>query len=470
MDLSKAPVSLNVSKPYLVGVKTWNAEDNTGGETAQTSLWRAVPNQVWPLDAAFFHHGDANNNAGYYSGFNGSTSFGQYAPMQDLWFVEQFRFDGSNMSMYFNGTKKNTFTWSYKTGFLSLGKTSGSGQSVDNNRWDDLYIAEYVFPEPQIGLGAEQNNAGTLVPTTTTTTTTLALISLKTPTETNGATVNRSWAQLNASSTASISGLALYWNGTNYGVLDSSLALAYNFNNLPVAGDSITTVGDISSKGHAGNISGAVWSKSGKYNGAMFFDGVDDKVDVNGTLGGASEITVMAWVNVNATTGTFQSIVATPDSCLVHMQLNANGNIAVFTSSGGINLPIIPQTPTGVWRHVAITAKSGNLTLYHNGSVVGYAINTFANITPCSTVKIGTGISGRNYKGLIDEVRIYNRALSQKEIALFYQSELQKYSSTEWRFYGNLTGLAKGKYSYYFKGNKTGGSGTTETRTVTVNV
>ena len=196
LNLSKTPIALNVSKPYLVGVKTWNKEDNTGGETAQTSLWRNAPNQSTPLDAAFFHHGDANNNVGYYSGYNGSTGFGTYASMQDYWFGEEFRFDGKNMSMFFNGTKRNTFAWTYSKGFVSLGKTSGSGASVDNNRWDDLYVSEYIFPEPQVAFGAEQSNVGTLPTATTstssTTSTTTSTTSTTTTTTTTSSTTTTS--------------------------------------------------------------------------------------------------------------------------------------------------------------------------------------------------------------------------------------------------------------------------------------
>ena len=63
-----------------------------------------------------------------------------------------------------------------------------------------------------------------------------------------------------------------------------------------------------------------------------------------------------------------------------------------------------------------------------------------------------------DYNGTIDEVRIYNHALSSQEIWLHYQSEFQKYGSSEYRFYANITNLSLGTYTYYAWANDTVGT------------
>ncbi len=54
-----------------------------------------------------------------------------------------------------------------------------------------------------------------------------------------------------------------------------------------------------------------------------------------------------------------------------------------------------------------------------------------------------------NFKGVIDEIRIYNRALSEEEAIQHYYSVLYKYDIDKWSFYTNQSNLAEGTYTYY---------------------
>jgi hypothetical protein len=100
-----------------------------------------------------------------------------------------------------------------------------------------------------------------------------------------------------------------------------------------------------------------------------------------------------------------------------------------------------------------------------------YSLST-ANQGSFSGGSIGSWYDGssrnRYVTGMIDEFRVYDRVLSSDEIAGTYSSEFQKYNSTEYRFYTNLTNLSVGTYTYYGWANDTfGNSASSEKRTWT---
>ena len=75
---------------------------------------------------------------------------------------------------------------------------------------------------------------------------------------------------------------------------------------------------------------------------------------------------------------------------------------------------------TGVWSHVAVTRTGGAYTLYYNGSQVSSGAG--ASWTG-STAPLQFGYdpgSGQHFNGLLDEVSIYDRALSSNEVAAIY--------------------------------------------------
>jgi|GEM_PF-6336656 len=164
----------------------------------------------------------------------------------------------------------------------------------------------------------------------------------------------------------------------------------------------------------------------GQVGQAFSFDGVNDYVSVPGTYGGGSEATVDAWVKTSGTSGDFQAIVSSTAFEFVHLQLNVTTgpwNIVVYTNTGRVDLPIVPQTPIGVWRHLAFTIKSGDSRLYLNGQLIGQNSQTFTQIIPTSNLRIGSGFgNGRFFKGEIDEVEVFSRALSASEVQSLYNA------------------------------------------------
>src|SRR5262249_58894639 len=73
--------------------------------------------------------------------------------------------------------------------------------------------------------------------------------------------------------------------------------------------------------------------------------------------------------------------------------------------------------PLNTWSHLAATYSSGALRLYVNGSQVASGTGTGNINTSTGALRIGgNNIWGEYFTGRLDEVRIYNRALSQAEI------------------------------------------------------
>jgi concanavalin A-like lectin/glucanase superfamily protein/K319-like protein len=176
--------------------------------------------------------------------------------------------------------------------------------------------------------------------------------------------------------------------------------------------------------GHNGTLMDDTTFTTGEVAQAFSFDGVDDSVSVPGTWGGGPEATIDAWFQTSATTEDFQAIVSsTALGEFVHLQLFNDGNIVAYTDGGAVFMPIVLQTPTGVYRHIAFSIKSGDSRLYVDGQLVGVNPLTFTSINPTSNLQIGSGFSGgRFFEGAIDEVEIFDRALSASEIQAIFDA------------------------------------------------
>jgi len=161
----------------------------------------------------------------------------------------------------------------------------------------------------------------------------------------------------------------------------------------------------------------------GVYGNALDFDGLDDYVKISGYKGvtGTASRTCAAWIK----TDSGDEILSwggdgTGEKWTFRVQ--SGGLIRLEVSGGAIGGSTIVND--GFWHHVAAvflndgTPDVSDVKLYVDGieestTSAGQAINTAG----VYDVKIGIfGSSGRYFNGLIDDVRIYDRALSQDEI------------------------------------------------------
>jgi hypothetical protein len=201
--------------------------------------------------------------------------------------------------------------------------------------------------------------------------------------------------------------------------------VAYSFNE-----GSGTTVTDASGHGVTGTIQGATWTAGGRYGNALSFDGSSSYVDLGNPalLQITGSMTWSAWVKAGANPADDGEIVAKSDSTS-GWQLKTSPDtgpqtFGIRVSGGGTTLAKRYSTSIrslGVWYHVAgvYDASATTLSVYVNGVLDnGALIGTIpaSQVNSAVNVNIGRRTGGFYFNGVIDEVRIYNRALSAAEV------------------------------------------------------
>ena len=198
------------------------------------------------------------------------------------------------------------------------------------------------------------------------------------------------------------------------------LVAAYSFDQ-----GSGTTAPDASGTGNTGTLTnGAAWSSTGKYGGAISFDGVNDSVTVadSASLDLTSGMTLEAWVRPSTLGTTWRTVIFKQRSGGLVYALYANRdtqrpNAQIFSASVARPVDGTAVLPLNTWTHLAVSFDGTALRLYVNGTQAGQLLYTGSITTSNAVLRIG-GNSVRTewFQGLIDEVRIFNRALSPVEI------------------------------------------------------
>jgi len=170
-----------------------------------------------------------------------------------------------------------------------------------------------------------------------------------------------------------------------------------------------------------GTINGASWT-DGKYNPALSFDG-SDYVSTPLNINGYTAVTLEAWVNMgNINFGTYSYKMIVSDGLSQNfIAVNKNNSQLLFQIQANARITIYSDILSqNVWYHIVGTYDGIKMRIYVNGVEKG-SDNLSGNIA-ASSMNIGWGQDDRFWKGIIDEVRIYNRALSASEILERYNA------------------------------------------------
>ena len=181
------------------------------------------------------------------------------------------------------------------------------------------------------------------------------------------------------------------------------------------------------------NIVGAT-GQNGKSGGAYAFNGVSSQITVtnNAVLNPVTAITVSAWFQIAGNTGATQGVISKDISSPIAnppyaLQINASTNTLQYyqtststtTPTNSVSTPVL--TYGNNWYFISGTFEGNTMRVYFNGELS--ETSTLSDIAPTTgMLRIGqqkTG-SGRWFNGTIDDVRIYNRALSASEINQLY--------------------------------------------------
>ncbi|MCP4607982.1 MAG: LamG domain-containing protein [Planctomycetes bacterium] len=182
---------------------------------------------------------------------------------------------------------------------------------------------------------------------------------------------------------------------------------------------------DISGNGNDGTIHGATWVEEGKINSALSFDRGDFvEVPHSESLSITKEITVMAWSNCTDVSENPTVVGKGSGDPTVHFELSLQGGGIYWQfkyTDSWVECIMSPLPTLGEWHHIAGTfdGETGTFKFYLDGEL-GVELESSRKDLPENElpVTIGKRINpeGRFMRGMIDDVRIYSRALTADEI------------------------------------------------------
>ncbi|MEM5813959.1 MAG: LamG domain-containing protein [Candidatus Aenigmatarchaeota archaeon] len=181
----------------------------------------------------------------------------------------------------------------------------------------------------------------------------------------------------------------------------------------------------------------------GKFGKALRFDGVDDYVNLgtSSILGPANEISVAAWVKTPSTISVlnnYNQIVARGTTDVdgynlyyYHLSAKFAFILKVNNTGWGTDWAIGTTTPQpDTWYHlVGVRRSNGYVEIWVNGVMESQdtTVNSGEiNYSTSPVAYIGRKPSGNFWNGTIDEVMVFNRALSPDEIKFLYESSVKK--------------------------------------------
>jgi PKD repeat protein len=195
----------------------------------------------------------------------------------------------------------------------------------------------------------------------------------------------------------------------------SGLVAAYGFEE-----GTGSTLTDASGNGNAGTVNGATWTTAGRYGNALSFNGTNSMVTANdsASLDLTAGMTLEAWVYPTALGSSWSDIIYKTTDIYFLMGTTPQGQLPdVGGSFASTNAYGVASLPLNTWSHLAGTYNGTNLQFYVNGVQVASRAQAGAIATSTGALSIGgDSTSGQFWTGMIDEVRIYNRALNSTEI------------------------------------------------------
>src|SRR3989344_980246 len=208
-----------------------------------------------------------------------------------------------------------------------------------------------------------------------------------------------------------------------------------------------TIVADSSGRGNTGTNVGGTWLDS-YTNSGISFDGSSDKyvttsdsnsLDINGTA-----ITMSAWAKPTSTNYgqiiTKLNIVSTNMPWDIQLYTNDYFYTAIKTDSNGFAEIRSANTASfGQWQHLVTVYNGTNIIFYVNGVQSSIGSQSGNIVTNDQNLYLGGIAGGEVFLGSIDEIRIYNRALSAGDVNQLYFCQPPSVSGIDWVIDGNTT-------------------------------
>jgi len=200
-----------------------------------------------------------------------------------------------------------------------------------------------------------------------------------------------------------------------------------------------TGVKDSSGYGNDGVISGATWTSPGHFpsttsDWCLSFDGNNDYVTCadSASLDILDAITIELWLKYSVKPGSGEGYPLAKkrrtNSATYQLFINDSGFIRLgIHTSGYVGASGAIDLSDNIWHHTAGVWDGTNVRIYIDGVQSGTPQAQTGSMTATTdSVAIGYGVGlhvvNIPYKGLLDELRIYNRALTSNEIFAHYSN------------------------------------------------
>jgi hypothetical protein len=197
---------------------------------------------------------------------------------------------------------------------------------------------------------------------------------------------------------------------------------------------------DGSGNGNHGTVNGATLTtdRFGNQNGAYSFDGINDYIIANATTNmNESSRTISLWINEIIDFGQYEFLCLGNSSSTSWGCIASNGNMVLNHGRGCTNnisqvLPI--NFSLSSWHHLVYvtTGVGGNTHMYFNGQYIGNGYNA-STVGSCASNYLYFGVDIFSIfeflSGSLDDIGIWNRALTQQEITNLYNSQLPTQTS-----------------------------------------
>jgi beta-lactamase regulating signal transducer with metallopeptidase domain len=180
-------------------------------------------------------------------------------------------------------------------------------------------------------------------------------------------------------------------------------------------------VNDGSGQGHHATVHGARYEPNGRVGGAMSFDGNDDYISSpNISL---REFTFSAWVKTD--TGVLNNrrlfMLSDGQRCYA-LQCNVGSSVGIYVADDVEVNEYDWTLPLGKWIHVTVTHDGNVFKIYRNGRLTETGLIETSGVTGMFCIGGTDRHRGGFWQGMIDELFVFNRALSDVEVARLYGS------------------------------------------------
>lgn len=171
-------------------------------------------------------------------------------------------------------------------------------------------------------------------------------------------------------------------------------------------GNAVTTM-DQSGNSYNGTLKGAEWTNEGKTGKAVIFDGKTDQIETGLTVKGFPW-TAAAWVKLDGQSQSEEAIFVESEYGMLKLKQKGSDNAGF--SREGFDFTFNSAIPTGRWVHVAFRGDLLGTSLFIDGELKSTLTET--TLLPAASI----GSKTNSFLGALDEFKLYDRALSGKEI------------------------------------------------------